>query len=239
MGDGIISRRGLGNSSDLSNYYNKTETDNLLSGKVDKVTGKGLSTEDYTTAEKTKLANIDISGIPNYSTGTWTPTFAYYFEFWTMPLMSEWRNLSATYIAQHGIYVLFGDLCYVNFSIKGRITPPGNYTMGIGNFPFAANSSTSWQTLTLGACVRYDDTASDKDQEWTPPAGIAARLENNSKCARIGRSNGYINTWWPTDQTTHPYYIEGSGVYKIKNSNLSETLLDTTGSSAPPVGGQS
>ena len=47
-------------SSDLSNnYYNKTQTDNLLDTKVDKVTGKGLSTEDYTTAEKTKLAGIE------------------------------------------------------------------------------------------------------------------------------------------------------------------------------------
>lgn len=32
-----------------------------IAGKVDKVTGKGLSTEDYTTAEKTKLA-----GLSNY-----------------------------------------------------------------------------------------------------------------------------------------------------------------------------
>lgn len=47
-------------SSDLSNnYYNKTQTDNLLDTKVDKVTGKGLSTEDYTTAEKTKLSGIE------------------------------------------------------------------------------------------------------------------------------------------------------------------------------------
>ena len=30
-----------------------------LSGKVDKVTGKGLSTEDYTTAEKTKLSGVE------------------------------------------------------------------------------------------------------------------------------------------------------------------------------------
>ena len=44
---------------DLSNYYNKTEINNLLNTKVDKVTGKGLSTEDYTTAEKTKLSNIE------------------------------------------------------------------------------------------------------------------------------------------------------------------------------------
>lgn len=34
-----------------------------LSDKVDNVTGKGLSTEDYTTAEKTKLSNIDLQSI--------------------------------------------------------------------------------------------------------------------------------------------------------------------------------
>lgn len=32
-----------------------------LSGKVDKITGKGLSTNDYTTAEKNKLAGIDLT----------------------------------------------------------------------------------------------------------------------------------------------------------------------------------
>lgn len=31
----------------------------LVDGKVDKITGKGLSTEDYTTAEKTKLSGIE------------------------------------------------------------------------------------------------------------------------------------------------------------------------------------
>ena len=34
-------------------------TKNTLDTKVDKVTGKGLSTEDYTTAEKTKLAGVE------------------------------------------------------------------------------------------------------------------------------------------------------------------------------------
>lgn len=44
---------------DLSNYYTKTEADNLLDDKVDKESGKGLSTNDFTTAEKTKLSNIE------------------------------------------------------------------------------------------------------------------------------------------------------------------------------------
>lgn len=40
-------------------YYTKSESDDLLNQKVDKVQGKGLSTNDYTNAEKSKVAEID------------------------------------------------------------------------------------------------------------------------------------------------------------------------------------
>lgn len=39
-------------------YATNSDVTTKLAGKVDKVEGKGLSTNDYTTAEKTKLANI-------------------------------------------------------------------------------------------------------------------------------------------------------------------------------------
>lgn len=44
---------------DLSAYYTSAQVDNLLNGKVDKVEGKQLSTEDFTTALKTKLDAIE------------------------------------------------------------------------------------------------------------------------------------------------------------------------------------
>lgn len=47
-----------GSGGDLSNYYTKNETDTKLNTKVDKVSGKGLSTNDYTSAEKNKLASL-------------------------------------------------------------------------------------------------------------------------------------------------------------------------------------
>lgn len=46
---------------DLSDYYNKKEVDDKLKKKVDSVSGKGLSTCDYTQDEKDKL-----SGLSNY-----------------------------------------------------------------------------------------------------------------------------------------------------------------------------
>lgn len=46
-----------GGSSDLSSYYTKTETNNLLDNKVDKVSGKDLSTNDFTDAYKQQIDN--------------------------------------------------------------------------------------------------------------------------------------------------------------------------------------
>lgn len=49
----------LATKADKATTYTKTEVDNIANTKVDNVTGKGLSTNDYTTTEKTKLTGID------------------------------------------------------------------------------------------------------------------------------------------------------------------------------------
>ncbi len=57
-------------SVDLSNYFNKTEINALLGGKVDKVAGKGLSSNDYTNGDKQNVEKIptieqDIADLEN------------------------------------------------------------------------------------------------------------------------------------------------------------------------------
>lgn len=51
----------LADKADSDDVYTKTEADTLLNNKVDKVAGKGLSTNDFTNADKTKLDGIDMS----------------------------------------------------------------------------------------------------------------------------------------------------------------------------------
>lgn len=46
--------------TNLSDYYTKTQVDNLLNNKVDKVSGKGLSTNDFTNTYKTKLDDMSL-----------------------------------------------------------------------------------------------------------------------------------------------------------------------------------
>ena len=60
----------LGSTSvDLTNYYTKSQTDMLLDSKVDKVIGKGLSTNDFTNAYKSVLDNYTVDSTLN-STST-------------------------------------------------------------------------------------------------------------------------------------------------------------------------
>lgn len=56
-------------SVDLSNYYTKAQTDTLFDSKVDKVLGKGLSTNDFTNSYKSILDNYTVDSVLN-STST-------------------------------------------------------------------------------------------------------------------------------------------------------------------------
>lgn len=53
------SSKGGGGGDIPSDVYTKDEVDTKLGGKVDKISGKGLSANDFTTAEKTKLAGLN------------------------------------------------------------------------------------------------------------------------------------------------------------------------------------
>lgn len=60
---GLIPNERINSTDLLAEYYTKSENDSILNtaleNKVDKVEGKGLSTNDYTTEEKTKLAGLE------------------------------------------------------------------------------------------------------------------------------------------------------------------------------------
>lgn len=55
----------VGTPTEADDATTKTYVDTELDNKVDKIAGKGLSTEDYTTAEKSKLSGIE-EGANNY-----------------------------------------------------------------------------------------------------------------------------------------------------------------------------
>lgn len=60
-------------TSELTNDSNFVKTtDSAFMNKVDKEAGKGLSTEDYTTAEKNKLSGLSAPTKVTFTTNNWT-----------------------------------------------------------------------------------------------------------------------------------------------------------------------
>lgn len=71
---------------DLSNYYNKTDTNSLLSNKVDKVEGKGLSSNDYVLAHKDIVDNLQSIGCYLYSVNNTHTTSSFSITFYNVDL---------------------------------------------------------------------------------------------------------------------------------------------------------
>lgn len=87
----------------ITDAYTKAEVDTMASGKVDIISGKGLSTNDYTTDEKNKLAGIAEGATAN--TGTITAVQANGTDVAT----SGTANIPAASTSAYGVTKLSSD----------------------------------------------------------------------------------------------------------------------------------
>lgn len=215
MGDGLITRRGLGGgggSGDLSNYYTKTQTDSLLAGKVDKVAGK-------------ELVNVLF--------GDWSPTIGWYKHLGSgtgYEYGDRGSGQDSEYIVREGSFFYINDLCYISFSIKIRFTSllGSGYYIALGNLPDAGWSGNRNTTHGLTITTLSKIPTSGSGHLWTPTAGVVGRVVPNDYFALITKENGYIDIpWSEAEDTTNIFYLEGSGFY-LRNNGVSSLGIGNT-----------
>lgn len=120
-----------------------------LEGKVDKVPGKQLSTEDYTTAEKTKLAEIEAQANKTVIDSTLTQTGQAADAKATGDAVSELRNtlsLLDDEIPDTVQTITFDQ----NGNVQSITHSRNNVAVRTDVFTFAANSVTEVRTLSTG-----------------------------------------------------------------------------------------
>lgn len=89
-----------------ANYVKTTDT--AFTNKVDAVDGKGLSTNDYTTAEKTKLAGLNAPAAINFAASDFTASGSQY-------------TFTANLNGMRPVCVMRdGDICFVDISVNSN-----------------------------------------------------------------------------------------------------------------------
>lgn len=109
----------------------KESTATSFSGKVDKVNGKGLSTNDYTTAEKNKLAGI-ASGAEVNVQADWAET-----NTSSDAYIKNKPNMPSTLSASNGIKIENNVIKHTNSIQTGTIGQTGNTSGNTFNIPYA------------------------------------------------------------------------------------------------------
>lgn len=170
-----ISLQNVDNTSDLDKPIS-TATQTALDGKVAKVVGKGLSTEDYTTTEKTKLAGIasgatantgtvtsvalsaptglTVGGSPVTSSGTLTITFAAGYSIPTDTSQSNWNTAYGW--GNHATAGYLTTNPTLGTPVSGNLTNctvDGTNQVGFKNIP--RNSQSAAYTLVLADAGKH------------------------------------------------------------------------------------
>lgn len=180
-----------------------------LDNKVDKVSGKGLSTNDYTTAEKTKLAGLSNYSHPTTSGNKHIPAGGSSGQIlrWSSDGTAVWGNdNNTTYSAMVGATAdADGKSGLVPAATKGN---QGKYLRGDGTW--ATPTNTTYGNATTSAAGLMSSTDKSKLD------GIAAGANNYShptsagnKHIPAGGSAGQILRWsadgtavWGSDNNT-------------------------------------
>ena len=213
---------------ELTNFYTKEEADGLLNGKVDKVSGKGLSTNDYTTAEKNKLAGIATGANKtvvdsDISTTSTNPVQSKAVGLKFQDVDSELSGINsvlnstadeiATIVNKYGSKNLLNESLLTNSTSAG-ITRTNN---GDGSITYSGTSTLSNDTfIPLMATQPLDPGTYIFSVNATTSTSYSYQIYKNK-------------TYWKNINITEPIELTESALYAIglvikSNSSISDTF---------------
>lgn len=186
---------------DLSNYYNKTEVDSLLSNKADNSTLTNSyynkTTVDSLLSNKADKVTIQ-TGTPsirliNRSGGGTTAT-----------------NPTYTTTYSYGYYKRIDNICFITFAIRAEISSAGTGYATVSGLPYTAMDNAGDQALAVqdisGALIDPDDGTSTLKQ------GVQAVVIDDTKQVNLNHKNGMMSFYWGVGTV----YVCCTGFYFIK-----------------------
>lgn len=228
--------------SSIDNYYNKSETDNLLNDRINinkiaqDVNGSNADYVVSQSAIKSALdGKIDKSWIKQ-TTGNDTAwimsqkavtdaldgkmdKIAHETGIWT-PTSGvytdddhEGTNPIGHYDNRHGYYERIGNICFISFSLDFDLGSNSVGSVILGGLPYSAASGNPSQTLTVSRLYGVQWAGSTVTNRWTPTPSIGLEIYGGKNYAFFWEDNGRSRVSFPGNN--YSISIRGSGVYEI------------------------
>ena len=181
VGDGTtkVSALPFIDDKDLSNYVTESQLTSSLNNKVDKVSGKQLSTNDYTTTEKNKLAGIENGAQKNTVTSVAGKTGAVTLS------INDIANLSSTIPTVNNATI----------TIQQNGTTKGTFTLNqSGDTTISLTDNNTTYTAGTGLTLS-NNSFSVKTDYPTNGKNYAVQTDDDN--------NLYVNVPWTDNNTTY------------------------------------
>ena len=188
-------------NADIANLATKDE----VSTKVDKVSGKGLSTNDYTTDEKNKLAGIAAGAEVNVN-ADWTATSgdAMIINKPTIPSKTSELTNDSNYITSSAVDTKISSAIASVYRVKGTVSnysslPTSNVTIGDvynlsdtgANYVCTATSPITWDKLSETVDLSNYSTTAENDAKYQVKGNYITSIPTASSGTLGGIKTGY------------------------------------------------
>ena len=170
----------------------QTDLQSALNLKVDKVTGKGLSTNDYTMLEKQKLAGIEVGAEVNVN-ADWNASSG------DAQILNK-PTIPAAQIQSDYTQANTNALDYIKNKPSFK-TINGESVIGTGNIEISGGLDKTFQTLTEAATITFDAATSVNGSVILTASRILGNIANavvgEVHCVKViqGGSGGYTLTY--------------------------------------------
>lgn len=200
-------------NTDIANLATKDE----VSTKVDKVSGKGLSTNDYTTNEKNKLAGIAAGAEVNVN-ADWSATSgdAMILNKPTIPSKTSQLTNDSGYITSSAVDTKISSAVASVYRVKGTVSnysslPTSNVTIGDvynlsdtgANYVCTSTSPITWDKLSETVDLSAYSTTAENDAKYQAKGNYITSIPTASSSTL-----GAIKTGYTTSTANKNYAIK-------------------------------
>ena len=148
--------------------------------------------------------------MPTYVQGSWLPRLATWVESGSA-VQPTWVSGEGY---AYGQYTSIGNMYFINFYIKRRLTSKGTQYAAVAGLPFVASSEISKQAICVTDLGGFK--VNDTSTRWDVTPSVAMQIDGGQNIIKLENRDGIYALEFPNASSSNMYdvYVAGSGFFR-------------------------